>query len=212
MATPSDLVKAGQAPLDLPTEALVKADLAMPQVQALAEKLKPKWRLFADLYLLSLNLRQAALGAGYSDKTALTASRKLLARPEIKAYVEAAIEARAARLALRADRMLAELKAVALSSLDHYEIDEQGRVCVKDGAPPEAMAAVSQVRRHVRVLPDGSTEVRTEIKLWDKPAALALALKHLGQLVDRVDVTSQGEKIDPAPKQVFVINGQPVEF
>lgn len=50
----------------------------------MADKLTVKQRNFIDHYLITFNALQSALEAGYSEKTALKESYKMLANPKIK--------------------------------------------------------------------------------------------------------------------------------
>lgn len=52
-------------------------------------KLTAKQRLFADEYIKSGNATQAAVKAGYSDRTARSIAQENLTKPDIKAYIEA---------------------------------------------------------------------------------------------------------------------------
>lgn len=46
---------------------------------------------FCDEYLIDLNATQAAIRAGYSEKTAYTIGQKLTKKDEIKSYIDAAL-------------------------------------------------------------------------------------------------------------------------
>lgn len=52
-----------------------------------------KQKKFADEYLIDLNATQAAIRAGYSEKTAYSIGDENLKKPEIKAYIEAQLDA-----------------------------------------------------------------------------------------------------------------------
>lgn len=58
------------------------------QVSGMTEKQKR----FCDEYLIDLNATQAAIRAGYSEKTAYTIGQKLTKKDEIKSYIDAALE------------------------------------------------------------------------------------------------------------------------
>ena len=47
-----------------------------------------KQKKFADEYLLDCNATQAAIRAGYSEKTAYSAGQRLLKKVEVKAYID----------------------------------------------------------------------------------------------------------------------------
>lgn len=72
--------------------------------------LAPMKRLFVLEYLADpvMNATQAAIRAGYSERTAKAKASSLLSEPEIKAMVDKEIEARAKRTEITADRVLRE--------------------------------------------------------------------------------------------------------
>lgn len=91
------------------------------------------------------------------------------------------------------------MAALALSSIDHYVITDEGQVTLAEGAPPNAMAAVQSIKRKTRSYYDKvrECEVReydVEIRLWDKPAPLKLMGRHANvkACFDRVEVTGAG--------------------
>ena len=51
-----------------------------------------KQRRFADEYLIDLNATQAALHAGYAEKTAYSQGQRLLKNVEISAYIQKTLE------------------------------------------------------------------------------------------------------------------------
>ena len=55
-------------------------------------KLNEKQKRFCEEYLIDLNATQAAIRAGYSEKTAYTIGQKLTKKSEVKAYIEEKLE------------------------------------------------------------------------------------------------------------------------
>jgi phage terminase small subunit len=51
-------------------------------------KMTPKQKRFCDEYLIDLNATQAAIRAGYSEKTATVIGAENLTKPNIKEYIE----------------------------------------------------------------------------------------------------------------------------
>lgn len=157
--------------------------------------LTPKQQRFVEEYIIDLNATQAAIRAGYSERTAESAASRLLRNVKVATAVAEAKAARSARTQITQDRVLEELARIGFSdALRHYVMGDDGRLCLADDAPEGASAAVSSVKRKVRTYTDadGNEETTTEVdfKLWDKNTALANLGKHLGLFVDRVDVTS----------------------
>jgi phage terminase small subunit len=68
---------------------------------------------FVREFLLDLNATQAAIRAGYSRRSAQEQGSQMLAHPEIKAAVEAAMAKRSAKTEIDAERVLEEIAAMA---------------------------------------------------------------------------------------------------
>src|SRR5207247_1325037 len=79
--------------------------------------LTSRQRLFVDYYLVHLNATQAAIGAGYSRRTAYSQGQRLLKNVEVAAAVAAAMAARAQRLEVKADRVVLEAARIAFADL-----------------------------------------------------------------------------------------------
>lgn len=71
--------------------------------------LTPRQAAFVREYLVDLNGTQAAIRAGYSEATAGSIAEENLKKPEIKAAVEAGMAARAAKVEVTAEMVLAGL-------------------------------------------------------------------------------------------------------
>lgn len=150
--------------------------------------LTPKQERFVDEYLVDLNATAAAGRAGYRQPNAQ--GPRLLVNVGVAAAIAAAQVERGRRTQLSADQVLRELALVATSDVTRYEVDDRGRLTLPEGADPALFRAVSSYKRKVRSLggDDGGTEVETEIKLWPKVQALELLARHLGMLIERLEV------------------------
>jgi len=142
------------------------------------EPLTRRQAIFVREYLADLNATQAAIRAGYSAKNADKIGPELLGKTRVKAAIKAAMDARAARLDVKADRVVLEAARIAFADLGRMvrwgkrgvELLESTELSPDDRA---AVAAV-QERRHKGQLEGLS------IKLHDKNAALVTLCRHLG--------------------------------
>lgn len=66
----------------------------------------PKQQRFVDEYLIDLNATQAAIRAGYSEKTARQVGAENLSKPDIADAIEAQAQARSQRTKIDADMVL----------------------------------------------------------------------------------------------------------
>ena len=77
----------------------------------------PKQEAFVREYLIDLNATQAAIRAGYSEKTAGSIGEENLKKPEIANAVKEAMGARAERTEITADYVLDGIKALVVRCL-----------------------------------------------------------------------------------------------
>lgn len=142
--------------------------------ESLASKpLSPKAERFCAEYLVDLDKTKAARRAGYSASRASQTGCDLYRDARVRARIDALAQERVEATRIRAYVVLEELAVVAFSSIENYEIDDDARVQVRDGAPRGAIRAVARVKRKRRVIPRGPNvdpiiEVETELALWDK--------------------------------------------
>lgn len=78
----------------------------------MAEKMTAKQMRFCDEYLVDLNATQAAIRAGYSEKTARAIGAENLTKPDIKAYIDKRMADKEAALIANQDEVLKYLTAV----------------------------------------------------------------------------------------------------
>lgn len=76
-------------------------------------KLTPRQAAFVQEYLVDLNATQAAIRAGYSEKTAYRTGADNLRKPQIAAAIEAAQSERAERVQVTAEEVLQRLAEIA---------------------------------------------------------------------------------------------------
>lgn len=78
----------------------------------MAAKMTAKMRQFCDEYIISLNATQAAIKAGYSEKTAYSIGQENLKKPVIKSYIEQRMAEKNSVLIASQDEILRYLTAV----------------------------------------------------------------------------------------------------
>ena len=151
--------------------------------------LTPKQARFVAEYLVDLNATQAAVRAGYSQRTAESIGRQLLRKTTVSEALSAAQAKRAAKTEITAERVVEALARIAFADPRSVFAWGPDGVTLRDSAELTAdeAAAISEV-----------SESRTEsggclkAKLHDKVKALDLLGKHLGLFVDRVEAKVQG--------------------
>jgi phage terminase small subunit len=76
------------------------------------KQLTPKQQRFVDEYLVDLNATQAAIRAGYSEKTARTQAAHLLAKDNIAAVIQKRQAERAERTELTQDEVINDFREI----------------------------------------------------------------------------------------------------
>ena len=116
-------------------------------------KLTAKQAAFVREYLIDLNATQAAIRAGYSEKTAQPASSRLLSNVIVKAEVDKALEKRANKSDISAQWVLDSLKAVATRCLSDDTFESSG-----------ANKSLELIGKHLKLFTD-KVELGGELKI-----------------------------------------------
>jgi len=170
----------------------------------------PKQTLFAAEYLIDLNATQAAIRAGYSEKTAAEVGYENLRKPQIGKAIEEAMAARAEKTGIAAQDVLDELAKCGFTSL--ADVTDWGTKEVAigydaDGKKLRAEDIGDAVVVHYLDAPfvkpvnrdDLPQEVRAavaevslgkdgfKIKMHDKVGALTQIGRHLGMFKDKTE-------------------------
>lgn len=179
--------------------------------------LTPKQAAFVREYLVDLNATQAAIRAGYSEKTARQQGERLLSKADIAAAVQAAMNKRAARVEVKCDDILRELMRIAMVDVSKA-FDASGNLLPLHEIPEDVRRAIAGIEIQERAMgeDDDGLVLRTKkVKFWDKPKALELLGKHLKLFIDRVEHTGKDggpiemEEISPMEKArriAFLLN------
>jgi phage terminase small subunit len=158
--------------------------------------LTAKQERFVGEYLLDLNATQAAIRAGYSEKTAAAVGHENLRKPKIAARIEEARAKRAETTEVTANRVLKELSRIGMSDVRKLFTDD-GQLRAIHELDDDTAAALASVEVITKRLP-GNGEEPPEVeyvhkmKFWDKNSALDKIGKHLGMFIERHEHTGAG--------------------
>lgn len=162
--------------------------------------LTEKQKLFCEEYLVDLNATQAAIRAGYSNKTAAAQAARLLINVNIQKEIQELKEQRTQRTEITADFVLKELAAIATTritdvvnvlnrpiAMDDGSVINVPYVAVKNtaeltDAQKSAIASIKQTKNGV------------EIKMHDKVGTLKLIGDHLGMFAPARDAAEEYER------------------
>lgn len=169
-------------------------------------KLNDRQQKFCDEYLIDLNATQAAIRAGYSEKTAYSMGQRLLKNVEIQNYISERKQDRVERTEITQDMVLKELALIAFSKATDYAnvVEKTAYTQNKDGervpmldceGKPVTYKTVDAViteeltedqKRALASVKEGKNGI--EIKPHDKVRALELLGKHLGMWTENLQV------------------------
>ncbi len=149
--------------------------LAMPSEPG---KLTPKQQRFVEEYLVDLNAKQAAIRAGYSERSAEVEGSRLLRNAKVAAEVAAARARLSESVGITTERVLREYARLGFSDMRAYAKWDGGLVTLNasDALTDDDAAAVLEVSQ-------GQHGVK--LKLHDKKGALDSIAKHLGMFVEK---------------------------
>ena len=153
-------------------------------------KLTDKQKRFCEDYLIDLNATQAAIRAGYKEKTAYAQGQRLLKKVEAQDYLQKLMNERSQRTEITADRVLAELAAIAFSDRTELaQVDEDGMVTF---TPTEQLG--DNAKKTIAGIENG--KYGTKVTTYDKVKALELIGKHLGLFSNGADNSDTLAKLD----------------
>jgi phage terminase small subunit len=160
--------------------------------------LEPKQQAFCEEYIIDFNGTQAAIRAGYSERTAGSIASENLQKPEIQAEIQHQIENRSKRTEITQDRVLLEIARLAFND-PRKAFDDNGNLLPVQQWPDDVAAAISSIKvTEQRIDNEGEEVIASqikEIKFWDKGKQIELAGKHLAMFSDKL--TLAGDKANP---------------
>lgn len=167
------------------------ADLENEMADARTEKeLTPKQAQFVREYLVDMNGTQAAIRCGYSERTANEQAARLLAVVSVREAVQKAMDKRAERTEITADRVLREIAAQAF--YDAADIGDIEVTCPKD---------IRKLPENVRRCIIGWSWDKAGnfvLKFSPKTPSLDLLGRHLKLFTDKVELSGAVDQLTDA--------------
>lgn len=159
---------------------------------------------FVQEYLIDLNATQAAIRAGYSEKTARDIGCENLAKPNIADAISKERARLQGEVGITPERVLAEYAKIGFSDPRKLLTEGGGIVDPQswDDDTAGAIAGYEVVRRNTGEKDENDNPIYEYVhkyKMWDKRAALDSIGKHLGMFVEKTeDVTPPERKVADA--------------
>lgn len=117
--------------------------------------LTPKQKKFIDEYLKDLNATQAAIRAGYSEKTAYSIGQENLKKPEIKKFIELSQSESSSR------------SMTTVDTIDEMH-KEAYKVAKEIGQPSAMTAAAANLAKLHGLIVDKVQEVEKDLTPWSQ--------------------------------------------
>ena len=157
-------------------------------------KLTEKQKKFVDEYLIDLNATQAAMRAGYSEKTARSIGQRLLTNVDIQKYMQKEQKELQERTSIRQEDVLRELATIGFAKITDFVGIYNGYVIPKD-----KIGAVASIEA-------GKDGVK--IRLNSKLDALEKIGRHLGMFdSNRAQETAENNLIEKIKDSVQLMEG-----
>lgn len=162
----------------------------------MADKLTDKQELFCNEYLVDLNATQAAIRAGYSEKTANAIGNENLAKPSISIRIQEMQMERSKRLQITQDDVLKEFWSIAKDDIRNY-LSFRSITITNINPITEAPEEFNKIDVAIKDSEDIETKNISEIsigkdgqfkfKLYAKDNALMQVGRHLGMFTDKLE-------------------------
>ena len=136
-----------------------------------------KQQLFIDKYLIKFNATEAAIEAGYSEKTAYSIGWENLRKPEISDEIKKRLQ----ESAMSADEVLMRWAETARSDIGLFADVKNSR----DLKDHPLSRLVKKFKKHITYDKDGNATEDIELELYDAQTAQQMIGKHWALLTDR---------------------------
>ena len=162
-------------------------------------KLPPMQDRFVDEWLIDFNGTQAAIRAGYSERSARRIAGRLLTKDNIQREISRRQKDLQRRTEVTQDRVVKELARIAFADMTDYAQVETRMIEKDDGTELSYQAVTltetaelsADQRAAIAGIKQGVNGV--EVKLHDKIKALELLGRHIGMFNDKLEVKATVE-------------------
>lgn len=161
--------------------------------------LNPKQQRFVEEYLIDLNATQAAIRAGYSEKTAYSQGHDLLKKPEIQDAISKGVDNLSKKTEITAERILSQLANIAFGDVRKI-FDADGNLKRPEDIDDETAASIAGIEFSTVSRGEGAVDHVAKIKQSDKIRALELLGKYHSLFTDKVE--HSGDKESPVLVQI----------
>lgn len=165
----------------------------MKEEKKLTPKKEKQYRIFAQEYIIKFNGTEAAIKAGYAEKSARVTASRLLTQDNIQELIQFYMKEREKRTEITGDMVIQELAKLALSDIREL-YDDTGRLLEPHELSDNAAASVSSFKvTSTQIGSKDNLEEKTieEYKRHSKEKALELLGRHFGLFNDKLKVEAE---------------------
>jgi len=156
----------------------------------LTKKQDNQYKMFAQKYIIKFNGTEAAIQAGYSEKTAASQASRLLSHAKVQEYIQKFIKEREKRIEITGDMVVQELaKTAFIKEADFY--NDLGEVKKLSELTEEQKAGLASYGYKSIHIGDGEYEEVPVFKAQDKTKSLELLGRHFGLFNDKLKVETE---------------------
>lgn len=156
-------------------------------------KLNDKQRLFCEEYIKDKNAVQAAIRAGYSERSIAVQSVNLMRNELIKERISELQDRVSVRNDVTVDKIIRELSRLAFTDISQL-FDDEGKLKDIKNLPDDLKRAISSIE--VIENKQNKDIYVKKIRLWDKVKAIEMLAKHLDIFRDKEQSTQINVYID----------------
>jgi len=150
------------------------------------KKVEARHNTFVQEYLTNgFNATQAAIAAGYSEKSICKTSNELINDPRVQAKLQAEFNRRREKFEVTEERVLEELSYLAFSDLSEAFDADGSLKPIKD--MPET---IRRALAGLDVCVGPNLDITKKLKIWNKEKALEMLGKHFKLFTDKVEHTA----------------------
>lgn len=146
-----------------------------------------KQRLFVHEYIVDMNATQAAIRAGFSEKTAYSQGSRMLKNVEVKQAIEEAWRDKIRRADINADDVLRLITRGAYADIRDFVNLRSEQMDILHGGDTFDGQLVTEVSEETRTFGEETVTTR-KLKLVSKESMIGLLAKHFGLTDTRMNV------------------------
>ncbi len=141
-----------------------------------------KQKKFCEEYIIDLNATKAAIRAGYSKRSAEVTASRMLRNANVATYIEKLRGVQMENAGLSASKVIDELKSLGFWSIQDFITDDNSILDLSklDRAVVRPIVGIKVTETIHGTGKKAIREIKTELKLADKRAALTDLGRHLG--------------------------------